>query len=84
MSKSGVKSFFGDLSNDSALKAEAEGVGNPGALADFAKSKGYDVTVDDLNQLANKGGDMSEEELDKVAAGGVGVSVGCIVCLSFS
>ncbi len=87
MSQAETKRFFGDMANDAALKSGAEGVDGVPALAAYATSKGYDVTVQDLTNLVEENSDLSDEQLEKVAGGfnvDMGVSVGCVVCVSIS
>lgn len=81
MSESETKRFFGDLANNPSMKAEADSQSGLGGIASYAQSKGYDVSQDDLSALAAQGKDLSEEELEKLA-GGIGVSVGCVICIS--
>ncbi len=82
MSESEVKRFFGDMANDTGLKSGAESAGGGLAgIATYASGKGYTVTADDLQAVATQGKDLSEDDLEKLA-GGIGVSVGCVVCIS--
>lgn len=87
MSQAETKRFFGAMADDAALKAGAEGADGVPALAAYAKSKGYDVTAEDLTNLAEENADLSDEQLEKVAGGfsvDMGISIGCVVCVSIS
>ncbi len=84
MSSDGTKAFFAALGNDAGMKSEAESQKGMEGVASYATSKGFDVTAEDLKAIAQTGREMSEGDLDKVAGGGFGVSVGCVVCISYS
>jgi predicted ribosomally synthesized peptide with nif11-like leader len=85
MSQSETKRFFDAVASDAGLKSGAGSAGGGLAgVAAFAQSNGYDVSEGDLQGLASSGGEMSDSDLDKVAGGGIGVSVGCVVCISAS
>ena len=81
MSESDTKRFFGDLASNDAMKAEANAQSGIAGIASYAQGKGYDVSEADLSALAAQGKDLSEAELEKLA-GGIGVSVGCVVWIS--
>ncbi len=81
MSEADTKRFFGDLANNDSMKAEANAQSGLAGIASYAQGKGYDVSESDLSALAAQGKDLSEAELEKLA-GGVGVSVGCVVCIN--
>lgn len=72
MSQTEIERFVNDVKTDTALQAEIKKVGsNPQAFVDLAKKKGYDFTVDELKKHAEgKKGELSQEDLDKVAGGG--------------
>lgn len=72
MSKEDIDRFVADLKGNASLLDEAKGVpGGLAAMADFAKSKGYDVTVDEaktyISEQANR--ELNDAELDAVAGG---------------
>jgi len=81
MSQSDTKRFFDDLATNPSMKSEADAQSGLSGIASFAQSKSYDVTEDDLRQLAAQGKDLNEGELENLAAGW-GISVGCVVCIS--
>jgi predicted ribosomally synthesized peptide with nif11-like leader len=84
MSQAEVKRFFSDMANQSDLKEAADKAtkdGNLEGLSTLAKSKNYDITGDDLKQLAASNQELSDEQLEAVA-GGWSVSVGYVVCVS--
>ena len=66
MSRPGTERFCKAVSNDSGLKSEAERVGGIASLAKLARSKGYEVTEDDLNGLASGGGEIAFDLLKLV------------------
>jgi predicted ribosomally synthesized peptide with nif11-like leader len=76
MSKAEIERFVKDVKTDTALQAEIKKAGSdPQAFVALAKKKGYDFTVDELKKHAeNKKGELSQEDLDKVAGGGVVVT----------
>ena len=85
MSQSEMKRFFDDVGKDAGMKQEAESQsGGVAGIAAYAKGKGYDVTAADLESIAAQGKELSDSDLDKVAGGGIGVSVGCVFCISAS
>ncbi len=81
MSEADTKRFFGDLASNDAMKGEANSQGSLAGIASYAQGKGYDVSEADLSALAAQGKDLSEAELEKLA-GGIGISAGCVGCVS--
>ncbi|KJS18306.1 MAG: hypothetical protein VR69_00995 [Peptococcaceae bacterium BRH_c4b] len=72
-----IKRFNEDLSKNKELLEEVKKLGNDVAkIVAYANSKGYNFTVADVDANAKKGGELSGEELDKVAGGFV---IGAIV-----
>jgi len=71
MSLEEVKRFAEAVKKDDALQKELKAKGgDETAVADFAKSKGFDFSADELKGFAaEKKGELSEEQLDKVAGG---------------
>lgn len=72
MSKAETERFAEDVRADSALQDELKKAATSNdAIVEFAKSKGYDVELDEMvSYIESKKAEMSEEQLDKVAAGG--------------
>lgn len=64
-----IKRFNKDLSENTGMLEEVKKIGNdvPKIVA-YANSKGYTFTVADVEANAKKG-ELSEEQLDKVAGG---------------
>lgn len=64
-----IKRFNKDLSENKEILEEVKKIGNdvPKIVA-YANSKGYNFTVADVEANAKKG-ELSEEQLDKVAGG---------------
>ena len=71
MSQSEVERFASAVRTDKALQDELKkaAVSNE-AIVDFAKSKGYDVTLDEIVAFVEaRKATLSAEDLDKVAGG---------------
>lgn len=73
MSTSEIQRFNKDLLENKEIQAELKTIGNdvPKIVA-YANSKGYNFTVADVEA---KKGELSEEQLDKVAGGNGGILV---------
>lgn len=73
MSQEELKRFSKDLKSDQALQDEAKASGtSPEDVTKMANAKGYDFSVEELTAAAEKSkGELSEEDLDKVAGGAV-------------
>lgn len=84
MSLEEVKRFAEAVKKDDALQKELKAKGgDEAAVADFAKSKGFDFSADELKGFAaEKKGELSEEQLDKVAGGGSAAAVSHVVVVS--
>lgn len=72
MSVAEIKRFAEAVKSDSGLQSELKGVsGGEAGVASFAKGKGYDFTAEELKAHAEEmKGELSEEQLDKIAGGG--------------
>lgn len=77
MSKEEVARFAQDVKNNPEMQAEFKGTGTDmDAFVSKAQEKGYDFDAADVKaHAAEKRGQLSDEELDKVAGGGVVVEV---------
>ena len=72
MSTVDIERFVADLKGNAALLGEAKAApGGLGAMVDLAKSKGYDITVDEAKSyIADKANqELSDDQLDTVAGG---------------
>jgi predicted ribosomally synthesized peptide with nif11-like leader len=70
MSKAELERFSADLNSDQALYEEvAAKATDAESLAAIARARGYDVTADEAGQLGQHR-ELTEEQLDKVAAAG--------------
>ncbi len=72
MSAADIERFVADLKENASLLDEAKAVsGGLAAMAEFAKSKGYDITVDEAKDYVNERTkqDLSVAELDAIAGG---------------
>ncbi len=72
MSKS-IEKFVADVKESKELQAELKDIGSDvEKITAFANSKGYGFTSTDLKSFADtQKGELSEEQLDKVAGGTV-------------
>lgn len=77
MSQAEIERFVKDVKTNPALQADVKKAGSDQqAFVTLAKSKGYDFTLDELKKHAEqKKGELSQEDLDKVAGGGAVVTV---------
>ncbi len=77
MSVAEIERFANDVKASEALQAELKAVGSDvDKLVEVAKSKGYDFTADELKAHGEtKKGELSEEDLEKAAAGAGAVLV---------
>ena len=71
MSVEELKRFSEAVKKDKAMQEELKKVGkDEAAVVAFAKGKGYDFTADELKAQAKAAkGELSEDQLDKVAGG---------------
>ncbi|MCP4192493.1 MAG: Nif11-like leader peptide family natural product precursor [Planctomycetaceae bacterium] len=72
MSVSEIERFGKDVEENTDLKEELIKAGAAEeAIVSFANGKGYDFTADEFKaEVEKKKADLSDEELEKVAAGG--------------
>ncbi len=72
MSVSEIERFGKDIEANAVLKEDLIKAGTAEeAIVSFANDKGYDFTADELKaEVEKKKADLSDEELEKVAAGG--------------
>jgi len=77
MSQSELERFVKDAKDNKDFQKELKAVGaDVEAIVTFASGKGYDFTVDELKSFVDaKKGELSEEQLDKVAGGVVAGAV---------
>ena len=75
MSMEAIERFYERLMGDESLQEQAKEIINQGGFIDFAKGQGYDFTAEELEaftvERAAKAVPLNDEELDKVAAGGL-------------
>jgi predicted ribosomally synthesized peptide with nif11-like leader len=71
MSDSELERFSSDLKADAALREAFAQKGNDlGAIVEAAQASGYGFTLEDVQgRLAERGPELSEEELDSVSGG---------------
>ena len=80
MSVEALKEFGKKVVEDEGLKAKAKEVGmeNVEGMAKLAQDNGFDVTAEDFQAAANQAqssGELSEDDLEKVAGGFVTASL---------
>ena len=73
MSMEELKRFGADVKENKELQEAAKAAGDDAeAITKLANEKGYDFTVEDLKAAKEEAkGELSEEQLDNVAGGGV-------------
>lgn len=71
MSNAEMERFANAVRSDKELQEEIKKAATSNeAVVEFAKSKGYDVTVDEMvDYIQTRKATLSKEDLDKVAAG---------------
>ncbi|MDI9494142.1 MAG: Nif11-like leader peptide family RiPP precursor [Bacillota bacterium] len=68
-----IERFNKDLSTNKEMLEEVKALGNDlDKIVAYANSKGYNFTVEDIKA---KQGELSEQDLDKVAGGGGGILI---------
>lgn len=73
-----MKKLLEMLSGDAELQAqiaELAKINDKQGIIDFAASKGFSITMDDLADKSAKPSELSDDELDAVAGGNDGVCV---------
>ena len=78
MSEEQLKSFLEKVKTDTSLQEKLKAAADANAVAAIAKEAGFSISADDLTRLNSA--DLSEEELEGVAAGfwtGAGCRRGC-------
>lgn len=77
MSKQDIERFSADLRNKADMAAEVKKLGkNLGAIVKLAGEKGYNFTEKELKNYAKaKKGELTAEQLEKVAGGAAVVAV---------
>jgi predicted ribosomally synthesized peptide with nif11-like leader len=71
MSREAVGAFMSKVEEDAALREELRSLASDegvsiAAMAEFARSKGYDFSVEDVSASS----ELSDEELESVSGGG--------------
>lgn len=75
-----IEKFNKDILANKEMLEAVKKIGNDVAkIVAYANSKGYNFTVADVEASAKKGGELSEEQLNKVA-GGTNVLQAALVC----
>ncbi len=75
MSIESAKAFLERIHNDEDFRKELGGKVSAEERMKFAKAQGFDFTKDELDEVK---GNLTDEELDAVAAGGFCLSELCI------
>ncbi len=73
MSKAEIERFVSDMKTNDKLRGDLKAAQiDEAGIVGFAKSKGYDITAEEVkSHLGAKMPHLSDEELDQVAGGGV-------------
>ena len=79
MSKAEIERFNADVAKDAGLRQELSEIDQSvAAVVEFAKDKGYDITVEEVHQYIQEqvakekekdDSDLSDDELDAIAGG---------------
>ncbi len=71
MSRAEVERFISDLKADAKQQAEVQAkAASVPALVQFAKERGYDITIDDIREHArSQNQELTDEQLDTAAGG---------------
>ncbi len=70
MSAAEIERFNKDVRENREMWEEIKNIGNSlEKIVAFAKSKGYEFTVADIEAIAKQSEELSEEQLDNVAGG---------------
>ena len=85
MSEEQLKAFLEAVKADAALQEKLKAAGDADAVITIAKTAGFVISVEELKSAQ---AELSEEELEGVAAGGIGdtwvcyskASLACILC----
>jgi predicted ribosomally synthesized peptide with nif11-like leader len=80
MSATEITRFNKDLLENTEMLEEVRKIGNDmEKIVAYANSKGYELTVADIEASAQKVGELSDEQLDKVAGGAVLGSISAVL-----
>ncbi len=84
MSVESAKAFLKKFSEDSQFKAEFEGKDEEGRRQ-MVKNAGFEFTKEEIKEAAGVGeGELSDEELENVAGGGVGIATAVAAAVTAS
>ena len=65
-----IKRFNEDVKKDNEMLEAVKAIGNDiDKIVEYANSKGYDFTIEDLENKAEAEGELSEDDLDDVSGG---------------
>ena len=70
MSEEQFKAFLEKVKTDTGLQEELKGAADVDAVIDIAKEAGFAITAEDIQSMQSST-DLSDEELEGVAGGGV-------------
>ena len=74
MSLKEMERFDKTVKNDPEMLKELKNMGTDvESVVRFANQKGFAFTVDDIKNVQAGGGDLSDEELDQVSGGVIGI-----------
>ena len=76
MSLKEMERFDKTVKNDPEMLNELKNMGTDvESVVRFANRKGFDFTVDDIKNVQAGSGDLSDEELDQVSGGVIGIAL---------
>ncbi|MGM0379448.1 MAG: Nif11-like leader peptide family RiPP precursor [Bacillota bacterium] len=65
-----IKRFNKDVKEDKEMLDKVKSIGNNlEKIVEYANSKGYDFTIEDLESEVDNNSELSEEQLDEVSGG---------------
>ena len=74
MSEEQLKAFLEKVKADTSLQEKLKAAADNDAVVAIAKAAGFSISADDINKAQSE---LSEEELEGVAGGGVSADMGC-------
>ena len=81
MSEEQLKAFLEKVKADTSLQEKLKAAADSDAVLAIAKEAGFSISADDLK---NAQSDISDEELEGVAGGGVGCGAVCNFWIGFT
>ena len=73
MSVESAKAFLAKVQKDAKLQKQLKAAANVGDKLKIAKAAGFEFTGKEFQSLRDKAGELSDQDLEKVAGGGCGI-----------